>query len=141
MTKIDKIEMLIDLSNSSDNAFVAFKAKLAEMPMFGDAMKEKFAEAFDAAKASYRAEQIAIYDKWFSEGAIDAFITFYSSEYGQEIINNMPHVINGLANVSTKMIGNIFANLGQKLYEAENAPDDFDSTDVEEDPDWYDNEP
>ena len=118
MTKRDKINLLLKSTNVGGSAQQMFQQIVGKFPDENDPMlmafKEKIVEKFTAIQDEYVAQQIAIYEKWLTEEAIDASIAFYSSPGGQSVVNSMPHINAALLSLGMKVSEDILKELQQE---------------------------
>lgn len=103
MTKVDKIRLLLDATNSSErkNTFNEMTSVLNERieiaksishdekkVAFLTFIRDKFAKKYN----EVREIQVRVYDKHLSEEAIDAALAYYTSENGATYISTMEKI-------------------------------------------------
>jgi len=109
MTKIEKIKLLLLLTNVSNQTEELFRKKVESTPIDdlddeeAQELKDKVLSDFTVNYESFMDEQAAVYDELMSEEAVEASIKFYTSSTGAEIIRIMPEINTRVANLSAKL--------------------------------------
>ena len=107
MNKSEKIKILLQCTHNMSALEEGFKSLLNAMPNHGipelENIKIKFLSKFAELFENSLKEQATLFDANLSEEAIDAAITFFSSEAGQEIIKAMPAINEHLMSLSSTL--------------------------------------
>lgn len=116
MNKADKIRLLIEFTNVSTDLQNSFKTKIDALTIFdgeadADQLKDTLLQKINQKYEKFLDKQIAIYDSFLSEEALDSSIEFYTSEVGQEILNAMPKINESLTNLGMQLSKEIMFEL------------------------------
>lgn len=119
MNKIDKIKLLLQTTNLNRRQEGRFKGLLAALPVdlvpkLGT-IKAKFLKKIDGFTENAIDRQVELYDKLLSEAAIEASLLFYSSKEGQEVVNKLPAINEGLSALTIEFTTRVMSELFEEI--------------------------
>jgi len=116
MTKKEKIKLLLTCTSADANgeqiffdAFPIGEDEIGNVEI--EELRAKIKTAFDKLFPVLKEKQVDIYDKWLSEETIDEAITFYTTNAGQEIISNTPHINREVDAVGIGLVKELFQEM------------------------------